>query len=119
LLWKRVPHRDQVGIENLTPAQLALLVKHRNTPRSANPDRGHGSKASAPLHGDGTFEPTVPVQSGSLLRTVVKLRPDGMSIRVGIPTRIAASYEPRPCGRCHRVSVRALGQLHNDALPFP
>jgi len=41
------------------------------------------------LHGDGTFEPTVPAQPGSLLRTVVKLRPDGMSIGVGIPTRIA------------------------------
>jgi hypothetical protein len=41
------------------------------------------------LHGDGTFEPTVPARPGSLLRTVVKLRPDGMSIGVGIPTRIA------------------------------
>jgi hypothetical protein len=41
------------------------------------------------LHGHGAFEPTQPARPGSLLRTVVKLRLDGMSIGVGIPTRIA------------------------------
>jgi hypothetical protein len=37
------------------------------------------SNSAGILRGDGTFEPTVPVRD----------RPDGMSIGVGIPTRVA------------------------------
>jgi hypothetical protein len=36
------------------------------------------------LHGDGTFEPVTWSRPGSLLRNPVKLRPEGISIGVGI-----------------------------------
>jgi hypothetical protein len=43
---------------NLTPAQLAWLVKHPDTPRSANPDRTRFGGVGT-LHADGVFEPTL------------------------------------------------------------
>ena len=74
---------------NFTPAQISWLHKHPDYSPIGRPRPGIHYEQVGTLHGDGMFERTVPVQPGSLLRTVVKLRPDGMSIGVGIPTRIA------------------------------
>jgi hypothetical protein len=71
---------------NLTPAQLAWVRKHPEYSPIGKPRPGTRFEGVGTLHGDGTFEPAVPVRPGSLLMTVVKLWP---SIGVGIPTRIA------------------------------
>ena len=69
---------------NLTPAQLAWLVKHPEYSPIGQPRPGTRFEGVGTLHGDGRFEPTQPARPGSLLKTVVKLRPDGMSIGTGI-----------------------------------
>ena len=70
-------------MNNLTPARTAWLRKHPEYSPIGRPRPGVRFHQVGTLHGDGT----VPAQPGSLLRTVAKLRPDGMSIGVGIPTR--------------------------------
>ena len=50
----------------------AGLHKHPDYSPVGRPRPGIHYEQVGTLHGDGTFEPTVPVQPGSLLRTVVR-----------------------------------------------
>ena len=68
---------------------MAWLRKHPKYSPIGRPSPGVRFHQVGTLHGDGTFEPTVPDKPGSLLRTVIKLRPDAMSIGVGIKMAIA------------------------------
>ena len=74
-------------MNNLTPAQMSWFRKHPEYSPIGRPRPGTRFEGVGTLHRDGTFEPTVPSRSGFLFRTVVKLRPDGMSIGVGISHR--------------------------------
>jgi hypothetical protein len=71
-------------MNNLTPAQLAWFRRHPNYSPISRPRPGTHYQGVGTLHGDGTFEAAKPSRPGSLLMQAIKLRPDGMSIGVGV-----------------------------------
>jgi hypothetical protein len=74
----------QGSLINLTKAQMAWLRKHAEYSPICKPRPGVHYRDVGTLHGDGTFEPIMWPRPGSLLSNPIKLRPDGMSIGVGI-----------------------------------
>jgi hypothetical protein len=71
-------------MNNLTPAQMLWLRRHPNYSPIGRPRPGAQYHDVGTLHGDGTFEPATWSKPGSLLRNPIKLRPDGLSIGVGV-----------------------------------
>jgi hypothetical protein len=71
---------------NLTKAQMAWLQRHPEYSPIGRPVPGVRYHQAGTLHGDGTFEPLGPPTNP------IKLRPDGMSIGVGI--KMASSPFP-------------------------
>jgi hypothetical protein len=85
---KRCPHpKRDCSVSNLTPAQMAGLRKHPDYSPIGRSRPGIHYEQVGTLHGDVRAHDARAVRL--LLMTVVKLRSDGMSIGVGIPTRIA------------------------------
>jgi hypothetical protein len=71
-------------MSNLTPAQMAWLRKHAEYSPIGRPRPGTRFDRVGILHGEGTFESAKPSRPGFLLMQAIKLRPDGMSIGVGV-----------------------------------
>jgi hypothetical protein len=63
---------------------MAWLHKHQEYSTIGRPRPGSRFIDVGTLHGDGAFEAAKPSRPGSLLMQAIKLRPDGMSIGVGV-----------------------------------
>jgi hypothetical protein len=80
----KVQKVEVLRMNTLTPAQLAWLHKNQDYSPISKPRSDVRYRDVGTLHGDGTFEPCTWSRPGSLLRNPVKLRPDGISIGVGV-----------------------------------